>query len=62
MINEVGWKTLLNYRRSPRLRPDDDRRNIRCSLSGMYFYDSDKAEKWLNELLGAGQRFWYEEA
>lgn len=60
-IDERGGKTLHNYNQSPCLATDSDH-NVRYLLSGLYFYDPDKAKKWLVRLLGEGEKFWYEKA
>ena len=54
-IDEFGGKTIYNYGHSPLLTSEN---NIRYLLSGMYFYDKDKTRKWLNKLLGPGEKFW----
>lgn len=58
-IDDFGGKTMFNYGHSLRLKTDNDH-NIRYLLSGLYFYDKEKAMKWLDRLLGRGEKFWYE--
>ena len=57
-IDDIGGKTIYNYGHSPLLKADND--NIRYLLSGLYLYDKNKAKKWLINLLGKGEKFWYE--
>ena len=58
-IDDLGEKTIYNCGHSPCLKTETDH-NIRYLLSGMFFYDKDKTRKWLNELLGPGEKFWFE--
>lgn len=58
-IDDFGGKTIHNWGKSPILNIDTDH-NIRYLLSGMFFYDKDKTGKWLKNLLGEGEKFWYE--
>ena len=59
IVDDMGGKTLHNHGHSPCLRAKDNR-NLRYLLSGLYLYDGDKTEKWLNKLLGSGEKFWVE--
>ena len=58
-IDDMGGKTIYNYGHSPCLRTENGH-NIRYLLSGLYFYDKNKTRKWLSELLGEGEKFWFE--
>lgn len=58
-IDDMGGKTIYNYGHSPCLGTEKDH-NIRYLLSGLYFYDKNKTRKWLKELLGEGEKFWFE--
>lgn len=56
-IDEFGYKTKENCGHSPCLRAGDNH-NIRYLLSGMFFYDKNKTRKWIDELLGPGEKCW----
>lgn len=56
-IDEFGYKTKENCGHSPCLKAKNNR-NIRYLLSGMFFYDKDKTKKWIDLLLGPGEKCW----